>query len=458
MKIDWNRKYNTIALYTVITAFAIILLCTAIVNFPIISGVVKKLNSILSPVWIGLIIAYLANPIVKFCEKYIFRFKVNTKRQKGIKRGLSIVTTVIIILIILTIILLLIIPQIYLSFADLSSKMSGYISKTTDVLNNFISGIDGFFEDSLFSDMFGSDVNTAGDFFEKYINLEKLSDKVQEIIAELTVSIKDYVPQVVNIFSGIASGFVNVILGICFSIYFLASKENLIAQLKKLLRAFTKTSVYNSILELCNFTDRTFGGFITGEIVDSLIVGVLCFVVCAIFGMPYSLLVSSIVGITNIIPVAGPFIGAIPSFLIIFIVSPVKAFWFALIILVIQQLDGNVIKPKIVGQTTGLASLWVLFSITVMGGLWGLIGMVIAVPLFSVIYSLLKIGVEKRLSKRELPTETLDYYTGVEDRTLTDDESHTLAAKLASLTAGIGENPFGARIKGLFAKLKRKNK
>lgn len=456
MKIDRNPKYNTIAVYTIVTAFIIILLLTAVMNFPFIAAGLDKLNSILSPVWIGLVIAYLINPILEFSEKHIVRFKVTSKRQKGLKRGLSILVTVIIVLIILTVLLLLIVPQIYLSFIDLSSKMSGYIQSTSQLINDFAESLDRFFTDSVFSEAFGSDVNTVSDFFEKYINFEKFTEKLEDLIADITVSIKDYVPQMMNVFSGIASGFINVILGICFSIYFLASKEKLIAQLKKLLRSVTSTRMYNSILELCNFTDRTFGGFITGEILDSLIVGILCFAVCAIFNMPYSVLVGSIVGITNIIPVAGPFIGAIPSFLIIFIVDPIKALWFAVIILVIQQMDGNVIKPKIVGQTTGLASLWVLFSITVMGGLMGLLGMVIAVPLFSVIYSLLKIAVEKRLSKRELPTETLDYYTGVEERTLTDDDSHTLAAKLASLTAGLSENPIGERVKAFFKKFKKK--
>ncbi len=456
MKIDRNPKYNTIAVYTIVTAFIIIMLLTAVMNFPFIAAGLDKLNSILSPVWIGLVIAYLINPILEFSEKHIVRFKVTSKRQKGLKRGLSILVTVIIVLIILTVLLLLIVPQIYLSFIDLSSKMSGYIQSTSQLINDFAESLDRFFTDSVFSEAFGSDVNTVSDFFEKYINFEKFTEKLEDLIADITVSIKDYVPQMMNVFSGIASGFINVILGICFSIYFLASKEKLIAQLKKLLRSVTSTRMYNSILELCNFTDRTFGGFITGEILDSLIVGILCFAVCAIFNMPYSVLVGSIVGITNIIPVAGPFIGAIPSFLIIFIVDPIKALWFAVIILVIQQMDGNVIKPKIVGQTTGLASLWVLFSITVMGGLMGLLGMVIAVPLFSVIYSLLKIAVEKRLSKRELPTETLDYYTGVEERTLTDDDSHTLAAKLASLTAGLSENPIGERVKAFFKKFKKK--
>ncbi len=458
MKIDWNQKYTTIAVYTILSSLVIILIVAAVMNFPVIGAAIGKLNSILTPVWYGLIIAYLANPILKFCEKHIFRFKITTKRQKGTKRALSIVLTLIIILMILTILLLLIIPQVYLSAADFSSKLGGYIQSTTKLINEFTAKLDAIFESSVLSEIFGNDVNTVSDFFNKYIDLEKLSAAFQDMIAELTVTIKDHFPQVVGIFSGIASGFLNAVLGICFSIYFLASKEKLVAQLKKLLRSVTSQNAYNSVLELCNFTDKTFGSFITGEILDSLIVGVLCFIVCAICRIPYAVLIGVIVGVTNIIPVAGPFIGAIPSFLIIFIVDPVKALWFAVIILIIQQMDGNVIKPKILGQTTGLASLWVLFSITVMGGLMGLVGMIIAVPLFSILYSLLKIAVEKKLAKRELPTATVDYYAGVEDRTLTDDDSHTLAAKLAGLTAGLGGNPIGAKIKGLWAKLKGKKK
>ena len=459
MKIDWNRKYTTIAVYTVLTAFVIILILTAVMYFPAISVGISKLNSILTPVWLGLIFAYLANPILRFCESHIFRFKITTKRQKSLKRGLSMVTTFIIVLIILTILMLLIIPQVYLSFIDLSSKMGGYITSTTKLINEFTANIDSFFENSLFSELFGSDVKTISDFLDKYIDLQKLTSTIQGMITDLTVAIKDHVPQVVNIFSGIASGFLNLVLGLCFSIYFLASKEKLVAQLKKLLRSITSTNAYNSFIELCNFTDKTFGGFITGKILDSLIIGILCFVVCAICKMPYSVLVGAIVGITNIIPVAGPFIGAIPSFLIIFIVEPIKALWFIVIIICIQQLDGNIIGPKILGQTTGLASLWVLFSITVMGGLMGLLGMVIAVPLFSVLYSLLKIAVEKRLAKRELPTATVDYYAGVEDRTLTDDDPHTLAAKLAGLTAGLEGNPIGKKLRALREKWKnRKNK
>lgn len=189
----------------------------------------------------------------------------------------------------------------------------------------------------------------------------------------------------------------------------------------------TSERLYNSTLELANFTDKTFGGYITGKLLDSLIIGIIMFIVCAICKMPYTPLVSVLVGVTNVIPIVGPFIGAIPGTFIIFIVDPVKAFWFIVINVVVQQLDGNVIGPKILGQTTGLSALWVMMSITIMGGLWGLFGMLISVPIFAVLYTLVKLFVEKRLAGKGAPTETVEYYAAIEDRTLSEsDDEPTL--------------------------------
>ena len=183
------------------------------------------------------------------------------------------------------------------------------------------------------------------------------------------------------------------------------------------------------------------------------------FIVCAICKMPYTPLVSVLVGVTNVIPIVGPFIGAIPGTFIIFIVDPVKAFWFIVINVVVQQLDGNVIGPKILGQTTGLSALWVMMSITIMGGLWGLFGMLISVPIFAVLYTLVKLAVEKRLAKKGAPTETVEYYAAIEDRTLSEsDDEPTFADKLRQMTAGIAENHFGQRIRKFREKRKAKIK
>ena len=185
--------------------------------------------------------------------------------------------------------------------------------------------------------------------------------------------------------------------------------------------------------------------------------GIVFFVACAIFKIPYAILVSSLIAITNVIPVIGPFIGAIPGVLIIFIVDPSKVIWFLIINVVIQQVDGNIIVPKVLGETTGLSSLWVLFSITVMGGLWGLFGMFISVPIFAILYMLLKVLVEKRLQASELPVETEDYFSEAEIRSFPDHEEnqHTFAARIKRETADITPPSFKDKIKEMRDKKKK---
>lgn len=452
MKIDWNRKYTTIAVYAGLTGAALIALVFAFKNFEFFSGWGKRISGILNPVWLGMIMAYLFNPILKFAEKRIFRWNAVTKRQHSSKRALGLIFTYIVVLIILTIFLLLVIPQVYASGSDLASKMSGYIDSTLKWINEFLS-----------KSKFG-DINNLDDVFNKALeifdlNMETIGTKIQELITNSTNLLKDYGPKVFEYFKGITNGFVNTIIGFIFSVYFLASKEKLTAQIKKVIRSMTSEKLYNSTLELANFTDKTFGGYITGKLLDSLIIGIIMFIVCAICKMPYTPLVSVLVGVTNIIPIVGPFIGAIPGTFIIFIVDPVKAFWFIVINVVVQQLDGNVIGPKILGQTTGLSALWVMMSITIMGGLWGLFGMLISVPIFAVLYTLVKLAVEKRLAKKGAPTETVEYYAAIEDRTLSEsDDEPTFADKLRQMTAGIAENHFGQRIRKFREKRKAKIK
>lgn len=454
MKIDWNRKYTTIAVYAVLGAAAVLLIFFTFLNFNTVLGWLDRFNQIMSPVYLGLILAYLFNPILKMCEKRIFRFKITSKRKWTLKRVLGLTLTYIIILIILTITFLLIIPQLFVSFNDLASKMNGYIDDTLEWINEFLST----------SPIFGSDINNIDDALEKLlefldITTDTIYTKVQELVKNSSALLTDYVPMLFDYFTGIANGFINTILGIIFSVYFLASKEKLVAQCKKVLRSFVSQEHYNGLLELANYTDKTFGGYITGKIIDSLIIGVLCYIACLIFDMPYALLLSTFIAITNIIPVVGPFIGAIPGVFIIFIIDPRKAFWFIVINIVLQQLDGNVICPKILGDSTGLSALWVLVSITVMGGMWGLLGMLLSVPVFAILYTLVKMFIEKRLKRRALPTETRDYYADVEERNYGsdgDDDQHTFAASLSQLTAEIAENHFGKRIKSLTQKLKSK--
>ena len=204
-------------------------------------------------------------------------------------------------------------------------------------------------------------------------------------------------PSMQNILSGAALGVLNVVvvlknlvIGIIVAVYMLASRKRFVQQGKMVLYSVVKPRWASLITEEVKYADRMFGGFINGKILDSAIIGLLCYIGCLIFKFPSALLVSVIIGVTNVIPFFGPFIGAIPATLLILIQNPIKALWFVLFVLVLQQLDGNIIGPKILGNTTGLSSFWVLFAILLFGGLWGFAGMIVGVPLFAVIYDVIK--------------------------------------------------------------------
>ena len=231
------------------------------------------------------------------------------------------------------------------------------------------------------------------------------NDVTNYIIKQVT----NMLPVLGGLVTSTAAGLWNVVLGIIISIYILIDKEKFCALAKKISYAILPQRAADKTIEITHRSSDTFGKFLSGKILDSLIIGILTFVVLTIFKMPYTLLVSVIVGITNIIPFFGPFIGAIPSVIIILFVSPVKALWFLLIILVIQQIDGNIIGPKILGDSIGISAFWILFSILVAGKFLGLVGMVIGVPLFAVIYSIIKEVVESQLDKKGMKTKTEDY-------------------------------------------------
>ncbi len=464
MKIEWNRKYTTVAVYVVITAVVLALLFAIFTNFGEVKGFLRTFNSILSPVYIGFAVAYLANPIMKMSEKHIFRFKVTSNKRFGIKRGLSIALSLIVLLIIVTILFLLLIPQIFLSISDLVSKMSGYIDKTVAWLREFLP-----------SDMFSDSELTLETFYNSILEylkttgfttelakltdgLGQLSGNIDKIITGSFALIKDYLSVLLGYFTGVANGILNVVLGIFFAIYMLSSKEKLMAQTKKVIRALTSEKMYNNVIELAIFSNKTFGGYLIGKIVDSFIVGLIMFIACSIARIPYALLLSALVGITNIIPVIGPFIGAIPGVLIIFIVDPSKVLLFVIFNIFIQQIDGNIIVPKILGESTGLSSLWVLFSITVFGGMWGLFGMFISVPIFAIAYKLVKLLIEKILREKQLATETLEYYTDNEIRDFPDHDNnkHSFAARMKNSSKDMDKQSFGSRIKSIFGKKKPK--
>ena len=397
MKFKWDKKY----LYWGITAFIVIV--ASLIFYSIIFDSEGLLNffgvilSAFSPVILGFAFAYLINPLYKILTFNIFKkwglkiFKGNEKKAKSFQAGISLFITMIIVLAAIFLLLWMIIPKLYESVQTIVMNLPTYY----DNIKNFLLKI--------FADNSAVSSSIIGVF-------NSLSNKLQHWIrTDLLSSLGTYANSIVSGVVGVISGFLNVIIGLIVAIYVLAEKEHFSAQAKKILYSITKTNRATKIIEKTKFVDKVFTGFISGKIIDSIIIGILCYITLLIFDMPYKELVAVIVGVTNVIPFFGPFIGAIPSALLILMVSPVKALIFVIIIIVLQQLDGNIIGPKILGESTGLSGFFVLCSMLVFGSLFGFIGMLIGVPTFAVIYTVIKNFSKKRLKDKNIYYTTEEY-------------------------------------------------
>ena len=388
MKIDWNTKYTTIATYVFIVACSIIIFYLGISQLGVVLSKIHGAIGILQPFIIGFSMAYLLNFILKFYEKKIFE-NSNIKKLKlkqKTKRSFGILFTYATALVVVFLFIKFVLPQVVDSISGLINDIPSYINET----NKFIDGT-------------LAKLNIDQEYL-RIIN-ENFNDLVNYIIKVAT----NFLPLLGGMLTTVASSIWNIILGIIVSIYLLIDKEKFCALIKKITYAIFPKSASEKILEVSYMSNSIFGKFLIGKIVDSAIIGVLTFFILALCKMPYAILVSVIVGITNIIPFFGPFIGAVPSFIIILFISPVKALWFLVIIFIIQQLDGNIIGPKILGDSIGISAFWILFSILVAGKFLGLIGMVIGVPLFAVIYAIVKEIIEGKLKKKNMNYKTEDY-------------------------------------------------
>ena len=348
-----------------------------------------KFVGILRPFIYGGIIPYLLRPMCNWCAR-TFRSWTKGKYSRLTEAAAILVSMVAGCLVVYALIIM-IAPQLYKSIISLWNRIP-------EEVNQLIAWANATFGEN-----------------EELLNL--LNTGYTQMYNTLDSWVKQtLVPQITNIVSGVGMsvwkvllGLKDVLIGVIAAIYMLASRKKFARQGTMLIRSAFKPRIADLVLEEIAYIDKMFGGFIDGKIVDSAIIGVLCYIGCSIFKFPNALLVSAIVGITNVIPFFGPFLGAIPSILLILIESPIKALWFALFVLGLQQLDGNVIGPKILGDHTGISSFWVLFSILLFGGLWGLVGMIVAVPLFAVIYDLIKRGIRRGLKKHDC-VQILDDY------------------------------------------------
>lgn len=401
MKFRLNNKYFRWGLTAFLAAAASITFYYFIFHSSNIKVGFSTLIDILMPIVFGFATAYLLTPILNFVENKMLiplcrRFKwKETKKLKKIIRALGILITT-----------FLFVATIYLLISMLISQI---VPSVEGIIVNF----DSYTENVMgWSNQTMEDYPEFGEYAMKAIDkfFEQLEEWLNDLLPTTAAFIKTVSLSVISVL-GVLWDFV---IGFVISIYVLSSKENFAGQAKKITYALFERETANIIIKNFRFTHRTFSGFLSGKIVDSIIIGILCFIGTTIMGTPYALLISVIIGVTNVIPFFGPFLGAIPSTILIFVVDPMhplNCVYFAIFALVLQQVDGNIIGPKILGNSTGLAGFWVIFSITLFGGLFGVFGMIVGVPIFAVFYAAVRSVVNTMLAKKSMPQSSQEYVT-----------------------------------------------
>ena len=383
MKPEFNKKYNTIAAYVLIVAAVLISYILLIIYWKEVRGVIASVIGTLSPFFYGFAIAYILNPVYGFCMNGFQRiFCSKKKRAERTVKIFSLIFTYIIALAFLTLFFSIIVPQLWLSCQKLGANFPSYISAVEKALDIRLAELPILSSEALTEFL----NNTENGFV----------DWLETLYSTFTA----YTPKIFSFVTGFATQVWNFVLGFIISIYMLADKKRFAGQSKKLLYACFKRERADAVVDGVRKMHVTFGGFLSGKIIDSLIIGVLCFFGMNILAIPYSPLVSVVVGVTNVIPYFGPFLGAIPSAFIILLDNPVKAVWFAVFILILQQIDGNVIGPKIIGQKIGLSSFWVIFALLIMGSFMGVLGLLLAVPIFALVYNFVTYLCNRALSRK----------------------------------------------------------
>lgn len=350
------------------------------------------------PIICGLILAYLLSPICSFFERKVLYpvyklFKIDTERErtKNRIRGLAILLTMFLTIYLVYIFFSIVLSEVIASVQSIVLQSSIYFNNLTKWLENTFS-----FSDSV-ENTVKNLINTYSDELNQWLN--------SDVIPRFNVVIKEVSLSVI----GVAKGLWNMVIGLIISIYVLASKEKFAGQAKKMAYAIFNKDTANSVISDFRYANKTFGSYISGKLIDSVIIGILCFIIMSILDLDYIILISVIVGVTNIIPFFGPFLGGIPSALLLLMVNPSHCWKFIILIVLLQQFDGNILGPKILGDSTGLSSFWVIFSITVFGAYFGIVGMAIGVPVFALIYAAIRRQLNKMLKNKGLATDTDPY-------------------------------------------------
>ncbi len=383
-KFESNKKYFTISVYTI----CVVLICTvgirAIFNWKETTGFLAHLIGKLSPFLIGAFLAYVLNPLVQKLDKLIFKEKLGIKSRK-LCCFLSILTTYILVIGLVILFFIFIIPQLAKSIYDLILALP-----SVDEMRGWLTALETYFPS-----------------FDWTLVEKPLNDALPVVLSSVTTLLSNLIPLVYTASVSVVQWLINLIISIIISCYVLSDKRILSYNAKRFLHVFLSDKKYVSLMKTLGECNSIFGGFIVGKLIDSLIIGTICLIVLTLLKFPFAVLISVIVGVTNMIPYFGPFIGAVPGFFIILIVNPKQSILFLFIILVIQQFDGLYLGPKILGDSTGLRPLWIIFAITAGGWAAGPLGMFLGVPCVAVIAYLIDRFLNKKLAEKgiTLPEE-----------------------------------------------------
>ncbi len=391
------------------------------------TGVMAILSALRSVIY-GCVIAFLLNPLMKMIERHLRPFVENRMKNPSTAKTVARVTSMLLafalVIGVILVLLNLAVPEIYNSIVGLVRTVPGQIENLVAQLNQMLSN------DSTIMNYLRNLLSEGSSMLESFVT-------------------DDLLPSAQSLFSALATGVVdvgrellNLVVGILISIYLLMGKETFAGQCKKSIYAIFRADHANLILHIADKSNRIFSGFISGKIVDSFIIGCICFACVTILRMPYTVLISVIIGVTNIIPFFGPIIGAVPCALLILLNSPIQALYFVILIVVLQQVDGNIIGPRILGNATGLPGFWVIVAIMLGGGLFGFLGMILGCPTFAVIYYIAQMIVNYRLKKKNLPvgSENYDAMSYVDDH---GKYVHSSEQTAAAAAAAAGEGTFG---------------
>ncbi|WP_052447270.1 AI-2E family transporter [Clostridium polynesiense] len=366
----------------ILLATYIVFLAFILLNIKAVGRFFGGLMGILTPFIIGAGIAFVVNIPMKLIEENIMQPLLKRSKKKGIIRPISLLSTLIIIMGLIVALFLYVIPQLVQSSSTLMQNIPQYVSSLEGFMNEYMSSTE------LLNEI--------------WVKVLSMGENILKVVGQITGGLMN---QLLGITLGVTSVIFNIIMGLLISVYILLSKEKLILQAKKILFAFIEIDKAREVMEIARLSQLKFSKFVSGQFIEAIILGLLCFIGMTIFSMPYAVLISTLVGVTALIPIFGALIGTIPGAFIILMVNPAKAIWFIVLIIVIQQIEGNLIYPIVVGNSIGLSALWVLLAITVGGGYFGVLGMLIGIPLLGVIYTVFSRAVNDRLKKKGINME-----------------------------------------------------